>query len=99
MTEGRWAAANARLGWRLSASFSPDDFPWLCLWTESRLRTHAPWLGKQRTRGMELSTKPFPEGKPPASRAAEFKGRPAAFFVPGGGAEVAKTIVLRWERL
>ena len=95
---GAWRAANARLGLALSAGFDRDAFPWLCLWTESRSRTHAPWAGKQRSRGMEVSTKPFPEGKPPASREASFKGRPADCFVEVG-ATLTKELVLTLERI
>jgi hypothetical protein len=94
---GAWRAANARLGLALSASFDRDAFPWLCLWTESRSRTHAPWAGKQRSRGMEVSTKPFPEGKPPASRASTFLGRPADCFV--GLEEVEREVVFTWRRV
>jgi hypothetical protein len=94
-----WAISNARLGFRLSAEFRRDDFPWICIWTESRLRTHLPWDGVERTRGMEMSTKPFPEGKPPTSRATTFKDRPACFFIPGSGQVASKSITLRWERI
>ena len=94
-----WRAANARLGWALTARFDAADFPWLCLWTEHRSRTHAPWAGKQRARGMELSTKPFPEGEPPAERATTFLGRSAAFFLPPGSGETSKVIEFTWERV
>ena len=98
LTDGSWCAANARLGFALSARFSAADFPWLCLWTEHRSRTHAPWAGVQRARGMEMSTKPFPEGEPPPSRARELLGKPAAMFLPPAGA-VTKTIEFTWARL
>lgn len=96
VVDGAWSATNARLGWRLSAVFDAAEFPWLVLWTEHRLRTHNPWRGVQRARGMELSTKPFPEGKPPPSREREFQGRPAAMHVGADGAR--KTVTLTWER-
>jgi hypothetical protein len=49
-------------------------------------------------RTLQVSTKPFPEGKPPASRDSSFKGRPADCFIEEG-AEVTKTVVLTWERV
>jgi len=49
-------------------------------------------------RGMELSTKPFPEGKPPAQRARFFQGRSTQCLVPPG-AGLSKTIRFTWERL
>jgi hypothetical protein len=93
-----WSATNRRLGRRLSAHFSPSEFPWLGLWSQHHGRTGAPWRGRARVRGMELSTKPFPEGKPPATRARAYRGRSTECLVPPG-AGLSKTIRLRWSRL
>ncbi len=93
-----WTATNRRLGRRLRAEFKPDDFPWLGLWTQDRGRTTPPWSGRTRVRGMELSTKPFPEGKPPAIRAKTYRGRPSECIVPPGQT-VKKVIRFVWERL
>ena len=99
VVDGRWAATNAAAGWRLSARWARADFPWLCVWTEHRLRTHAPWAGRERARGLELSTKPFPEGAPPPERDAEFLGAPAApLTIPAGG-EAVRVVELAWERV
>jgi hypothetical protein len=38
-----------------------EDFPWLGIWEENNCRTHTPWLGRTRTRGMEFGVSPFPE--------------------------------------
>ncbi len=57
---GWWRAENPRLGAVLEARWDPRDFPHLCLWTQHKSRTQAPWLGRERTRGMELATKPLP---------------------------------------
>jgi hypothetical protein len=90
-----WAALNPRLGLRLSCTWRAADLPWLCLWTEHRLRTHAPWQGRERTRGMEISTKPFPED-PPAQRARAFLGLPTGASI-APGEEVVKALELTWE--
>ena len=45
-----------------------------------------------------MTTKPFPEGEPPPSRARELLGKPAAMFLPPTGA-VRKTIEFTWARL
>ncbi len=37
------------------------DFPWVGIWEENRNRTHAPWLGRTQTWGMEFGVSPFPE--------------------------------------
>lgn len=99
VVDGRWAATNAAAGWRLSARWDRADFPWLCVWTEHRARTHAPWAGVERARGMEVSTKPFPEGQPPPERASEFLGAPAAALVIPAGGEAVRVVELAWERV
>jgi len=39
------------------------DFPWLGIWEENFSRTHAPWHGRELTRGMEFGVSPFPESR------------------------------------
>ena len=84
VAEGWWRAENTRLGRTLDVRFDRDQFPWLCLWTQHRARQVAPWFGRERTRGMEMSTKPIPESKPPGSRFPQWLGRPAECLVPPG---------------
>lgn len=96
---GRWRAASPATGWALEAAWDAAAFPWLCIWTEHRSRTHAPWAGRERTRGLELSTKPFPEGRPPPSRLGGFAGAPASFAVSAGAPAVSKAVTLSWTRL
>ena len=90
-----WYRARAH-GRELSVTWDPADFPWLCLWTQHRTRQEAPWLGRTRARGMELSTKPFPEGRPPHERAVSWLGRPTTCVIPAHG-WLRKTIRLRWS--
>ena len=78
---GWWRARNPLLGRTLSATWEAAEFPWLCLWTEHRARTSAPWNGRERARGMELATKPFPDGIP----------GPDACFAPS-----TKRVVFGW---
>jgi len=93
-----WSAVNRRLRRRLTATFSAAAFPWLGLWTQHRSRQTPPWSGVTRVRGMELSTKPFPEGKPPALRTRHFQGRSTQCLVPPGPG-LEKAIRFTWERL
>jgi len=95
--ESGWEAENAALGWRLRAR--GGGFPWLCVWTEHRSRTHAPWAGAARARGLEISTKPFPEGAPPADRDATFLGAPSAALAIAEGGEAVRVVELAWERV
>lgn len=92
-----WVATNARLGLRLTAAWRAADFPFLCLWTEHCLRAHAPWGGRERARGMEVSSKPFPED-PPASRRQAFLGAPAELTIQPGE-EVVREVALTWEAM
>lgn len=94
---GWWRAANPRLGWCLEAAWDREAFPWLVVWTQHRERQVPPWLGRERTRGLEISTQPFPEGRPPAIRAETFQGRPTLCRL-APGASLAKTVRLRWSR-
>jgi hypothetical protein len=89
-------AVNRRLGRRLRVAWEVTEFPWLCCWTEHRARQHRPWNGISRARGLELSTKPFPEGRPAPDRHPVFAGRSACCRVPPGTAGLTKTIVLEW---
>jgi hypothetical protein len=54
-----------------------EEFPWLGIWEENCSRTHTPWLGRTRTRGMEFGVSPFPE---PRRRMIE---RGSLFNTPG----------------
>jgi len=82
--QGWWSAYNRAQRRRLTYSWQAANFPWLALWTQHRSRTQAPWHGQARVRGMECSTKPWPEGEPPASRAQAYLGRPTTCFIPPG---------------
>ena len=69
------------------------------MWTEHLLRTHAPWGGVERARGMEISTKPFPEGQPPPERDTVFLGAPAAALTIAAGGEAVRVVEFAWERV
>lgn len=98
VTAGRWQARNQRLGWVLDARWDASEFPWLTLWTQHRERSGPPWNGRERTRGMELSTRPFPEPRSYAGADGCFQGRPVLCRIPAGTA-VTKTLQLRWSRI
>ncbi|TVR09595.1 MAG: hypothetical protein EA401_12840 [Planctomycetota bacterium] len=85
LRSGGWAVRNPELGWQLDCGFVAEDFPWLCMWTEHYARSSAPWNGVTRVRGMECSTKPFPEGLAPASRRPTLLGRPTTCTIPAHG--------------
>jgi hypothetical protein len=82
VVEGVWTAENPRLARRLTYRWKPEQFPWLAIWTEHLNRTDAPWGGKNRSRGLEISTKPFPEPSPPESRRPTYRGRTSVCRVP-----------------
>jgi len=95
LTRGWFRAERADLGRYLEYEWDADEFPWLCLWTQHQSRTGKPWNGVTRARGMEFSTKPFPEGEPPAERVGSFQGRPTTCIVPAGDGLV-RSMTVRW---
>lgn len=97
VVSGWWSADNPRLRRRLTYRWDARDYPWLALWTQHRSRPAAPWNGQARVRGMEFATKPWPEGKPPASRAEIYQGRPTTCLVPPG-AWREHAMEIAWER-
>lgn len=95
--EAAWTAGNPRLGRRLTCRFQRSDWPWLVLWTQHRSRRESPWEGRERVRGMELSTKPMPEGEIPPERRHIWLGRPTTCVIPPGSG-LEKRLVFAWER-
>lgn len=94
---GHWRIRRADLGRQLDYRWAADDWPWLCLWSEHRSRQQAPWNGRERARGMEFSTKPFPEGKPPVERAESWQDRPTSCLVPAGAEGLVKRFSINWS--
>lgn len=98
VAEGWWEARNPRLGRRLLARWERDDFPWLAIWTQHRERALLPWAGRERTRGLEMSSKPFPEPRSRAGADGTWQGRPALCQVPPG-AGLTRTVRFTWSRI
>jgi hypothetical protein len=98
VSDGWFRVDRPDLGRRLEYTWVPDDFPWLCIWTQHRSRTETPWNGVTRAKGLEFSTKPFPEGKPPSERAAEFHGCPTICAI-GPNETIAREFSIRWSRI
>ncbi len=95
---GWWRADNAGLGYRLGYQWDPADFPWLTIWTQHRSRANPPWLGITRARGMEITTKPWPDGLIPADRHPRWHGRPTVCRVPAGRWR-EHPLRIEWSRL
>jgi hypothetical protein len=98
VTDGWWTAENPALKRRLTYRWNKDHFPWVAIWTQHLSRTGKPWCGKVRTRGLEISTKAFPEGKPPPSRQATYQGRPSVCKVPPGK-WLQQPLRITWEAI
>jgi hypothetical protein len=98
VTSGWFRVDNARLGRRLEYRWDESEFPWLCIWTQHRSRTTPPWNGITRAKGLEFSTKPFPEGRPPESRSSEYQGRPTTCAL-NPGETLSRTFTARWSEL
>lgn len=94
---GRFRAVRPDLGRALEYEWNAEEFPWLCVWTQHRSRTTRPWAGRTRARGMEFSTKPFPEGEPPPERSQSFHDRPTTCVVPPGPG-LTRIFTVRWGK-
>lgn len=93
LTDGWFKVSNQ--GKTLTYTWDKTRFPWLCLWTEHQDRKELPWEGQERTRGMEFSSKPFPEGPPPEERTVEYQGVPTTCVIPVEGLET--TVTIQWK--
>jgi hypothetical protein len=98
VVDGWFTAENPKLGRRLTYRWQPDEFPWLAIWTEHKNRADEPWGGVNRSRGLEISTKPFPEGPPPEERKTNYQGRPSLCTVPPNR-WLERTLRITWERM
>jgi hypothetical protein len=95
---GFWSITNPQMKRRLTCTFSAEDFPWITLWTQHRSRNQSPWLGRERVRGMEVTTKPYPDGKLSADRHPSFQGVTTVCTVAAATWK-EHPIVFHWERL
>lgn len=98
VAEGWWQARNRRLGRCLTARWDRDEFPWLAIWTQHRERQLPPWNGRTRTRGLEMSSKPFPEPGSRAGADGTWQGRPAICRIPPGTG-LTRTVRFTWSRI
>ena len=93
---GWWSVESRRCHRRLTCMFNASDWPWLTIWTEHHYRTHSPWLGRQRARGMELSNRPFPVPHDPNLPVRPGIIPPSLTEIPPGEGRT-RTLRLRWE--
>jgi hypothetical protein len=98
VVEGWFSAENPKLKRRLVYRWKPEQFPWLAIWTEHKNRADNPWAGRNRSRGLEISTKPFPEPAPPAARRSSYQGRPSVCRIPAN-AWYEHELRITWERI
>jgi hypothetical protein len=60
-SEAFFSVVNPRLKVRIGYCWRREDFPWLGIWEENRLRKEPPWSARTVTWGMEFGASPFPE--------------------------------------
>ena len=93
---GWWSVEGRQSHRRLTCTFNSADWPWLTIWTEHHSRTHAPWHGDQRARGMELSNRPFPVPHDPLMP-VQPGGTPSTLTEIPPGEGTTRSLRLRWE--
>lgn len=62
-----------------------EDFPWLGIWEENRVRQSAPWNGVSVTRGMEFGVSPQPESRRAMIQRGSLFGVPGYKWLPARG--------------
>ena len=65
-------------------SFDRTLFPWIALWEENRARTHSPWNGTTRVRGVEFGNSPMPLGLDHARKMRSLFDTPVLATIPRG---------------
>lgn len=106
---GIFVAKNKNLGFELEYTWETSTWPWMTLWTEHRARDLAPWNSRERTRGLEFTSKPFPipdlEKELPQDRLIVdpnsglvcFDGTPIQLAIPKEG--LTSSFSFRWSPL
>jgi hypothetical protein len=62
--------------------FDRTRFPWIVLWEENRARSHPPWNGVTRVRGVEFGTSPMPLGLDHARKMRTLFDTPVLTSIP-----------------
>ena len=62
-----------------------EDFPWLGIWEENRVRTGAPWNGVSIARGFEFGVSPQPEARRAMIQRGSLWGVPGYKWLPARG--------------
>jgi hypothetical protein len=95
LTRGEVRVANPRLGLALRYEWNLQDFPWLTTWVENQSRTHAPWLGRTTTWGIEFGASPLPETRFRRATRGLLSGAPTAVWLPAfGKRQIAYTLTV-----
>ena len=62
-----------------------EDFPWLGLWQENKMRSQAPWNKRGVTCGLEFGASPYPETRRQMIDRAPLFGAPVYRWLPAHG--------------
>jgi hypothetical protein len=81
-SHGYIAIHNRRHGLVAGYSFHRPRFPWIALWEENCARSHAPWNGTTRVRGVEFGTSPMPLGLDQAREMRTLYDTPVVATIP-----------------
>ncbi len=73
---------NSLLGVTLEYRWPREDFPWLGIWEENRLRKEPPWNGRTLTWGFEFGVSPYPETRRKMIDRGRWLGVPGFRWLP-----------------
>ena len=79
-TTAWFTALNPELRLAIGYIWDPNDFPWLGMWTENRIREVPPWNSRTMALGMEFGLSPWPRPMP-----EELHGIATVGSIPSGG--------------
>jgi len=80
-----FSAVNPKLKVGIGYRWLREDFPWLGIWEENRLRKEPPWSARTVTWGMEFGASPFPETRRAMINRGSLFGVPAYRWLAAKG--------------
>ncbi|MHB8354458.1 MAG: hypothetical protein ACYDCF_08515, partial [Burkholderiales bacterium] len=90
-------AVNWKLCLGMGYCFRQQDFPWMTLWEENKVRRDLPWNGNTQARGMEFGTTPFPLGREETHPRENVLDTPSGCILPAHGTRTVRYVTFLFE--
>jgi len=86
-------AVNRRYQLGVGYCFRRQDFPWMMVWEENKVRQERPWHGSAQARGMEFGSTPFPWGRDESMRHGRVFETPSWCTIPPNGSKSVRYVM------